>query len=60
MIVGSNQVKRLLSYQYTVAEGMVVAAEWVSIDTYRPSFAYYGFPLEAREEQTQLMLKLRF
>ena len=49
-----------LGYQFAISDGVSVAAEWVSIDTYRPSFAYYGFPLEAREEQTQLMLKLRF
>lgn len=49
-----------LNYQYSFSEKISVAAEWLSINTHRNAWAYYGIPTIATERQSQLTLKLRF
>ena len=49
-----------LGYQYQYSEKIGVAAEWLSIKTHHCGWEYYGLPTTATEEQTQLMLRIRF
>ena len=49
-----------LGYQYQYSEKVSIAAEWLSIKTHHCGWQYYGLPTTATEEQTQLMLRIRF
>ncbi|MEM1261724.1 MAG: hypothetical protein AAGH76_04975 [Pseudomonadota bacterium] len=48
------------SYQYALNDSVSLAAEWVRIDSFRPSYRYLGLSPNAVEVQRQLMLRVRF
>ena len=47
-------------YRFNASEQVALAAEWLSIETHRDSWAYYGILPAATETQAQLMLQVRF
>ena len=49
-----------VAYRYELTENVNIAAEWLSIDTHRCGFAYYGLDQDVTERQAQLMVQLRF
>lgn len=49
-----------VAYRFDVSDNVAVAAEWLSIETQRSAWAYFGIPTSATERQSQLMLQVRF
>ncbi len=49
-----------LNYQYRYSDTVSIATEWLSIQTNRASWAYYGLSPTATERQLQLTLRARF
>jgi len=49
-----------VNYQYRYSDTVSIATEWLSIQSNRSSWAYYGFSPTATERQFQLTLRARF
>ena len=49
-----------LAYMYQVNQHVSLAAEWLSIETYREAWEYYGLEKHNTETQLQLAMRLRY
>jgi len=49
-----------VSYAFEMNKNVSLAAEWISIYTYRDAWEYYGLEDEGTETQLQLAVRLRF
>ena len=60
-LVGRDELAKWINeYQFSFSDNIGIAAEWLSIKTYRSAWSYYAIPTTATERQSQLTLKLRF